>query len=47
MFTTQAIFTTLFNSIPYSWTNPKPNPTLQHKHNSLYTYHIEDYHTHF
>ena len=53
MFTTQTLFTTLFNSVPAGWTPPKPKPKFvppQPKPKqdfSLYTYHIEDYHTHF
>ncbi len=52
MFTTQALFATLFNSVPSGWTPPKPKPTFvtpqpKPKQFSLYTYHIEDYHTHF
>ena len=60
MFTTQALFATLFNSVPSGWTPPKPKPkptptptptfvTPQPKPKqfSLYTFHIEDYHTHF
>jgi hypothetical protein len=54
MFTTQTLFATLFNSVPSGWTPPKPKPkpkptfvTPQPKQFSLYTFHIEDYHTHF
>jgi hypothetical protein len=52
MFTTQALFATLFISVPSGWTPPKPKPKFvppqpKPKQFSLYTYHIEDYHTHF
>ena len=54
MFTTMSIFIKLFNSVPIGWTHtnknqnqkqkPKPKPKLDF---CLYTYHIEDYYTHF
>lgn len=57
MFTTHTLFATLFNPVPAGWTPPKPKPKFvppQPKPKpkpkqdfSLYTYHIEDYHTHF
>lgn len=51
MFTTQTLFATLFNSVPIGWTHPIPKPKfVQPKPTqefSLYTFHIEDYHTHF
>lgn len=55
MFTTHTLFATLFNPVPTGWTPPKPKPKFvppQPKPKpkqdfSLYTYHIEDYHTHF
>lgn len=55
MFTTKSLFDTLFNSVPTGWTPPKPKPKIvlpkpkptPKQEFSLYTFHIEDYHTHF
>ena len=52
MFTTQTFFLSLFTPIPIGWTPPKPKPKFvppkpKPKQFSLYSYDIEDYHTHF
>jgi hypothetical protein len=58
MFTTMSIFIKLFNSVPIGWTHTnknqnqkqKPKPKTKPKPKldfCLYTYHIEDYYTHF
>ena len=51
MFTTETFFAALFNPIPAEWKPPKPKPKFvpskPKQDFSLYTYHIEDYHTHF
>lgn len=53
MFTTQTLFATLFHSVSSDRIPPKPKPTFippkpkPKQQITIYTYNIEDYHTHF